>query len=82
MRDPDLAQASTSQVSDAGRGKYKVGFNPTILSLKTATPDARQRPYRAEYTGSLSNSEVNRGRALSVGEWGTVSEAIRVLLAF
>ena len=42
----------------------------------------RRRPYRHEYTGSLSNSEVNRGRALSVGKWGTVSEAIRVLPAF
>ena len=42
----------------------------------------RRRPYRDEYTGSLPNSEVNRRRALSVGEWGTVSEAIRVLLAF
>ena len=42
----------------------------------------RRRPYRDEYTGSLPNSEVNRRRALSVGEWGTVSEAIRVLPAF
>ena len=42
----------------------------------------RRRPYRYEYTGSLSNSEVNRSRALSVGKWGTVSEAIRVLPAF
>ena len=44
--------------------------------------DSRRRPYRYEYTGSLSNSEVNRSRALSVGKWGTVSEAIRVLPAF
>ena len=49
----------------------------------SAAPGAvRRRPYRYEYTGSLSNSEVNRSRALSVGEWGTVSEAIRVLPAF
>ena len=41
-----------------------------------------RRPYRNEYTGSLPNSEVNRCRALSVGGWGTASEAIRVLPAF
>ena len=46
------------------------------------TQRVRSRPYRNERTGSLPNSEVNRSRALSVGEWGTVSEAIRVLLAF
>jgi hypothetical protein len=42
----------------------------------------RQRPYRAEYTGSLSNSAVNRRRARSVLNWGTVREHPWVLLAF
>ena len=42
----------------------------------------RQRPYRDERTGSLSNSEVNRRRARSVLGWGTAWEALRVLLAF
>ena len=40
------------------------------------------RPYRAEYTGSLPNSEVNRRRARSVLDWGTVREHLRVLPAF
>ena len=42
----------------------------------------RQRPYRDEYTGSLPNSEVNRHRARSVVNWGTVRENLRVPLAF
>jgi hypothetical protein len=42
----------------------------------------RQRPYRREYTGSLSNSEVNHGRARSVLGWGTAREALGVLLPF
>ena len=40
------------------------------------------RPYRAEYTGSLPNSEVNRRRARSVLNWGTVREHPWVLPAF
>jgi hypothetical protein len=43
---------------------------------------SRQRPYRDECTGSLSNSEVNRRRARSVLGWGTAWEALWVLLAF
>ena len=35
---------------------------------------SRWRPYRVEYTGSLPNSEVNRRRARSVLDWGTVWE--------
>ena len=42
----------------------------------------RWRPYRAEYTGSLPNSEVNRRRARSVLDWGTVWEHLRVPPAF
>jgi hypothetical protein len=42
----------------------------------------RQRPYRDECTGSLSNSEVNRRRAWSVLGWVTAWEALWVLLAF
>ena len=42
----------------------------------------RWRPYRAEYTGSLPNSEVNRRRARSVLGWGTAWEALRVPLTF
>ena len=42
----------------------------------------RWRPYRSEYTGSLPNSEVNRSRARSVLDWGTVREHLRVLPAF
>ena len=41
----------------------------------------RQRPYRDEYTGSLPNSEVNRRRARSVLNWGTVREHPWVPLA-
>ncbi len=41
----------------------------------------RQRPYRDEYTGSLPNSEVNRRRARSVLNWGTVQEHRREPLA-
>ena len=44
--------------------------------------DVRWRPYRAEYTGSLPNSEVNRRRARSVLNWGTVREHPWVPLAF
>ena len=42
----------------------------------------RRRPYRDEYTGSLSNSEVNRRRARSVLGWGTAWEVLWVLPAF
>ena len=42
----------------------------------------RRRPYRDEYTGSLPNSEVNRRRARSVLDWGTVREHPWVPLAF
>ena len=42
----------------------------------------RWRPYRAESTGSLPNSEVNHRRARSVLNWGTVREHLRVLPAF
>ena len=48
----------------------------------TAKHDIRRRPYRDEYTGSLSNSEVNRRRARSVLPWGTGWEDLWVLPAF
>ena len=67
------AEARIASASAAGRSSW--------VHRSTARYGCR-RPYRDEYTGSLPNSEVNRRRALSVGEWGTVSEAIRVLPAF
>ena len=42
----------------------------------------RRRPYRVEYTGSLSTSEVKRRRARLVLGWGTAWEHLRVLSAF
>ena len=42
----------------------------------------RRRPYRVEYTGSLSTSEVKRRRARLVLGWGTAWELLRVLSAF
>ena len=52
------------------------------IILRNSTPNRRWRPYRAEYTGSLPNSEVNRRRARSVLNWGTVREHPWVPLAF
>ena len=43
---------------------------------------SRWRPYRVEYTGSLSTSEVKRRRARLVLGWGTAWEHLRVLSAF
>ena len=51
-------------------------------SQRSSGYSARWRPYRAEYTGSLPNSEVNRRRARSVLNWGTVREHPWVLPAF
>ena len=42
----------------------------------------RCRPYYHEYTGSLSNSEVKRGKARLVLGSGTAWEPLRVLTAF
>ena len=62
------------------------GFLAALAAAPPATlatrADCRQRPYRVEYTGSLSNSAVNRRRARSVLNWGTVREHPWVLLAF
>ena len=52
------------------------------MTGRTAEPIVRWRPYRAEYTGSLPNSEVNRRRARSVLGWGTAWEVLWVLPAF
>ena len=42
----------------------------------------RRRPYRVEYTGSLSTSEVKQHRARLVLGWGTAWEDLWVLSAF
>ena len=42
----------------------------------------RCRPYYHEYTGSLPNSEVKRGKARLVLGSGTAWEPLRVLTAF
>ena len=44
------------------------------IILRNSTPNRRWRPYRAEYTGSLPNSEVNRRRARLVLVRGTDRE--------
>jgi hypothetical protein len=54
----------------------------SVDDWNSAKGTVRQRPYRDECTGSLSNSEVNRRRARSVLGWGTAWEALWVLLAF
>ena len=46
------------------------------------SPCIRCRPYYHEYTGSLSNSEVKRGKARLVLGSGTAWEPLRVLTAF
>ena len=62
--------------------KYPATSGPDFSTPATEPRSERQRPYRAEYTGSLSNSAVNRRRARSVLNWGTVREHPWVLLAF
>ena len=57
-------------------------FSGEYRSQRSSGYSVRWRPYRAEYTGSLPNSEVNRRRARSVLNWGTVREHPWVLPAF
>ena len=64
-----------------GAAGFLAAFAVTALTKRSVRATIRQRPYRDEYTGSLSNSEVNRRRARLVLPWGTGWEDLWVLLA-
>ena len=66
---------------DYGQVPFSTFSTKKKFSWATQNLYIRQRPYRNEYTGSLPNSEVNRCRARSVLNWGTVREHPWVPLA-
>ena len=62
--------------------RIKIYVYYTIWRYNWSVHSIRCRPYYHEYTGSLSNSEVKRGKARLVLGSGTAWEPLRVLTAF